>query len=522
MKKPLLTHPFLFALFPILSLYSHNVAELSLPQLVMPIIVTCFTVEILWSSLRALFEDECKTGMIVSLLALLFFSHGHFAHAVENLNIKPFYLLLMEGIVFLAITIIIIPIRKDLRNISSVLNIISSFLVVISLANITTHEIKSKASLNPRDIISRNFLLPPKSYVKETNHPDIYYIIFDRYPSASTLKEHFQFDNKDLINFLTQKGFYVAENSFMNYPTTFLSLASSLNMNYLTPMLDHVKGSTDRSHAYRLLQNYTAELFLKSQGYRLIHLGSWYNPTKQDTAAELNLYYHYSVLDDFSSMLIENSLFFPLMKFITKLDSDKQFASPLRQRHIENINYQFRELRNLPQTKGPKFVFAHILLPHYPYIYDPDGKVLNEEITKKTSLDKNFINQLIYTNKKIKWLVNQILSDSEHPPIIIIQGDEGPLDLIMEVVKGGDNYEWRTLSSSLLKKYMRILNAYYLPDIDKRSQLYPSITPVNSFRLIFNLYFNTNYPLLKDEIYIIESLKFIYRFYNVTNKLTAE
>ena len=47
---------------------------------------------------------------------------------------------------------------------------------------------------------------------------------------------------------------------------------------------------------------------------------------------------------------------------------------------------------------------------------------------------------------------------------------------------------------------MSILNAYYLPD-QNTELIYDSITPVNSFRLILNAYFNANYELLEDKSY---------------------
>ena len=69
-----------------------------------------------------------------------------------------------------------------------------------------------------------------------------------------------------------------------------------------------------------------------------------------------------------------------------------------------------------------------------------------------------------------------------------------------------------------LRKKTGILNAYYLPDVDK-SVLYPSITPVNSFRVIFNLYFNTDFELLPDEIYVFADSDHPYRFINMTEKV---
>jgi hypothetical protein len=65
---------------------------------------------------------------------------------------------------------------------------------------------------------------------------------------------------------------------------------------------------------------------------------------------------------------------------------------------------------------------------------------------------------------------------------------------------------------------MGILNAYYLPNFDKKL-LYPSITPVNSFRLVFNSYFDGTFELLPDENYAFVDESRIYSFFNVTDKV---
>jgi hypothetical protein len=75
-------------------------------------------------------------------------------------------------------------------------------------------------------------------------------------------------------------------------------------------------------------------------------------------------------------------------------------------------------------------------------------------------------------------ILDQILSDSVTPPIIILQGDHGH-----DLASPDDR--------------MAILNAYYLPG-EGESLLYPTITPVNSFRVVFDRYFGRNFGLLKD------------------------
>ncbi|MBW1933532.1 MAG: hypothetical protein JRI56_11115, partial [Deltaproteobacteria bacterium] len=49
-----------------------------------------------------------------------------------------------------------------------------------------------------------------------------------------------------------------------------------------------------------------------------------------------------------------------------------------------------------------------------------------------------------------------------------------------------------------VNEWHKILNAMYLPGMDY-SEISPAISPVNTFRLIFNHYFGADYPLLEDD-----------------------
>ena len=75
-------------------------------------------------------------------------------------------------------------------------------------------------------------------------------------------------------------------------------------------------------------------------------------------------------------------------------------------------------------------------------------------------------------------------------------------------------------SDADLQEKMRILNAYYLPGVD-RSALYESITPVNTFRLIFNLYFGSDLDRLEDISYA-HDMNPRYRFFDVTDIVDFE
>jgi len=79
--------------------------------------------------------------------------------------------------------------------------------------------------------------------------------------------------------------------------------------------------------------------------------------------------------------------------------------------------------------------------------------------------------------------------NSSNPPIIILQGDHGPAF-----------YTTSKIETTCLSERTSILNAYYLPNLHI-NPLYEHITPVNSFRVIFNAYFSTHFELQDDLIF---------------------
>ena len=106
--------------------------------------------------------------------------------------------------------------------------------------------------------------------------------------------------------------------------------------------------------------------------------------------------------------------------------------------------------------------------------------------------------------------IDRILENSDTPPIIIIQGDHGP----------GAYLKWSSAEKSNLDERFGIINAYYFPEGDQ-GWLYPSITPVNSFRIMFNRYFEGEYPLLEDESFFSTWRK-PYKFISVTEQVESE
>jgi hypothetical protein len=160
------------------------------------------------------------------------------------------------------------------------------------------------------------------------------------------------------------------------------------------------------------------------------------------------------------------------------------------------------------------------MISHTPYTFDADGSYLPPEEANKRSNRDNYVNALTVTNSMVMDLVDKLKSTSEVPPIIILQADEGPYP---ERYRAGDRtFRWEQATDMELKEKMGILNAYYLPGVDySNPRLYPTITPVNSFRLVFDLYFGTKLGPLDDSSYVYANYSRPYKFLDVTQRLRS-
>jgi hypothetical protein len=114
-------------------------------------------------------------------------------------------------------------------------------------------------------------------------------------------------------------------------------------------------------------------------------------------------------------------------------------------------------------------------------------------------------------NRQIEEMVEHLL-DRPDKPIIILQADEGPYPEPYRT----SNRSWKKASPGQLAMKTGILNAYYFPDGDYAA-LYQTVTPVNTFRILFDKYFGMEFGLLPDRIFAFPDYSSIYEFFDVTD-----
>jgi hypothetical protein len=495
-KKFIIIHPILIALFPVFLVYSQNIHLILIQGIIFPILIILGITIAIWVSIKFILKNTRKSALLTSLYVFLFFSYGIIFKILES-NVTEEYFILIHVLLLIAytalvvfITYYIIKTRRNFSYVTSTTNVVSIILLSLIFFNITTYNFENFSSFNDETyepIIVGNNL---------GSLPDIYYIVLDEYAPLRTLNTVYDYDNSDFVKFLQERDFYIAKNSHSNYAETFLAMASTLNMKYVNYLSDTVgEESLDQRIPYQMISNNHVMKNLKSIGYEIYNFDSGWWGTRSLQIADVNLCSKNQNMDFHTLHALKQISIFRAFDMFIKDPSSKIFHQERRDR----IFCQFDDITKIKQeTEKPVFVFMHVMAPHDPYVFGRDGEEVDYKYTFGPTgtayLDPSeektaYLNQLIYLTKTLRGVIENLQENSENQPIIIIQSDTGPSTKFGETVNEMHQVD-----------RMSIFNAYYFPN-GKYDLLSDDITPVNSFRIVFDSNFQTDYGLIEDKVF---------------------
>lgn len=497
-------HPYLLGIFPALALLANNISEIKIEEALRSLIFSLAAAILLTVTTRLFVKNINKAAAISSFALVLFFSYGHIYSILETYSLAgmsigrhrslaPIYLVIFA----LGVGWITRPERK-LGLLTQTLNIVALAAVALPVLQISIyHNQEQRAVAAEPSNAPQNLRI-----AGDKPAPDIYYIILDSYTRDDILKDFYNYDNSSFLNELTSLGFYVARCSQSNFAETHLSLASSLNMDFIDNLDgDFSPEQTSKVGLPGLIKRSTARRLLESLGYKMVAFDTgfaWtsvedapiYLAPKISTASRLDVT---GGFNGFEALLIKTSAMLIVVDGASALPRVLQLDIDYpNQIHRERVLFTLDQLGKLSVIPGPKFIFAHIVSPHKPFVFGPQGEIVTQE---KDNI-AGYRDQVAYLNSRLIPLLRKIISDSPTPPIIILQGDHGGID-------------------TLGQERMAILNAYYLPE-DGNRLLYENISPVNTFRLVFNHYFGTRYDLREDTSYF-SSFNYPYKYTLIPN-----
>jgi hypothetical protein len=508
--------PFLLSIQPVLYLFSINIAELNFSEIIRSLLVSLFFGFIILGLAFLFLRDWRRASLVASPFIFLFFLFGDLAVWVSrvfglgpartNLVILAFVTILMGGWIWLVEKRI-----KDSASINLYFNLLAVLFFVSTGIRMSNYLLENGLSLTSKQ--------PVQAVVMESteSRPDIYYIILDGYGRQDILQALYKFDNSSFLNDLSARGFYVAEESSSNYIQTMLSLSSSFNLDYLQTLRSGGTRIENRGDLVKLVENNKVRRVLAQTGYQLISFRNEYKAI----IPSAEIYYDDSQsalaypVTAFESILIDHTL----ARVLSHLPVfNRALIEMPYDTHRRHILAAFEKLQEVPALDGNYFVYAHIIAPHPPFVFNEKGDVVTHDAPFtlndanyyiRDHSQKNYITgyrkQIQYVNTLVLETIDAILTRSTTPPIIIIQGDHGP----------GAYLHWGSLENTIPAERFGILNAYYFPD-QEYELLYPSISPVNSFRVLLNQFFGADYALLPDRHYY-SSWSFPFDFVEVTN-----
>ena len=455
--KHLIIFPFLLAFFPSWILILKNYGELIFQDILISLAIVSVSI-IIWIVIRKIIKNGNKAALITGVGVVFFFYFGYVQDALKGILVsnipvnKTSILVPISIIIFIILTIYFIKSKNNFESIIKIANVVSITLILV---------------------VCVQFIIPDASAEK----PNVYHIILDEYTDNEILMKKFGYNNEKFLEFLNNNGFYMHDKLFSTFGSTVKELNVILNMEY-------PKKLRWMSEDYESLNNNKVMSIFSNQDYSVIETNSmmrWKNFSDVDT----KLCYDTNFINsEFLDQVLGKSI---IRYFLEKYQQDTR---------RDTVRCTFDVLNEITlKTDGPKYVFSHVYVPHPPFLFGPNGENVipdRREISGLQSWEnpQGYVNQLIYATNEITVVIKNIVKNDPNA-IIIVQGDTGTLT--------GTDISKKTMKE--IYQAHSILYAVRIPDVEDSDYM----IPVNTYRIIFNNYFNMNYDYLEYHSYLVDN-----------------
>jgi hypothetical protein len=511
-------HPILFALFPVLSLLASNLDYVAVGEATRALVAVCLLAAALTLGARLFLHDWRKAALIATPAVALLLSYGHLYAGLKlvlgALIIRHRYLAPLLAALTVGWALMVKRRLRSAGPLTAALNLVGAVALAFPLMTLGRATITRGSSASEAEQVQA----PTAAELAQgPEGRDIYYIIVDGYGRQDILLDIYGHDNGSFLAALRARRFQIGDQSASNYIQTALSLGSSLNMDYLDVLLEERSQSMSNSALIDLIWHSRVRRWLAAQGYAMVAFRTAF-PYTSVTDADL-FWFPEGQADEeerssaaarasaFEVLLFEYSLGRMVLDFSpsARTAMELYLYEPLYAEHRARVLFTLDSLAAVAELPGRHFVFAHVVSPHPPFVFDAQGSPLTPKVPFSFSDGSHFLrdaagtredyingyrDQLRYLNGLLLAAIDKILAASDRPPIIVIQGDHGP----------GAYLRWDAVMESNLEERSGILNAFLLPGAPS-DVVYPTISPVNAYRMVLSLYFGADLPPLPDCTY---------------------
>jgi len=401
LKKPL--YPYLYGVAFIIFKSSQYFPSFSLLTAINCLFLFCLSTYLL-KLLLSRFNSSVYTGVSVMIL---WGSILHVAFIAQVLGYSYSYIPIYFYIFFYPLIICIVilcqqfSVKLSNQYALSLNKVANVFLLVISIVFIVYGYVYGGWKKDAKRTYTKIIYKP----VAEKKRRDIVWLLADEYASSTSLKHQFAFDNP-LDSILQKEGFCVLKTMKSRFNNTLFSLNAIFNED------DSIMPSSFYAGT-RLLKKSSWEPLLEASGYQFINLGLF------DIGCHNKLADRSGYPQTYVHQLFSGTVF-------SMLYSDLKYT-------LGNCDaYNLEVLQKLgdtlrAKTNQPKFIWAHISIPHEPFCRNSHGTLLKgKTYTQSDSafIKKSYIEYLQYGNSVITQLIKAYPELLQK--ILVISGDHGP------------------------------------------------------------------------------------------------
>lgn len=469
-KKHYLFAPLIFAVSPLLELYSRNLTEIKPSNVIIIISIISIFLYAIFLLLRLITKSNSSALVLTCVISIVL----HFYRGVETQ---------FDGIIYTSFILVLCFLINKIKpqKLGQIFFYTSMVIILMNVYQFTSSFCKN--------IHFTNAFIQEENIINKSSDRDIYLLILDQYPNSEYLKKLSGFDNNKFLNELRNRDFYVNDEIRSAYGRTRYAVPALLNLNYVPDLNTENKNIAISQNK---LQKHS-----KEAGYYNIYINnvSDFDAKKGKILDEAYNIKNSFYINDCIASALSNSFYSVLIR-------------PLNRIYVSDNTLTWEKLDYAINVSKRKFVVTHIMSPHEPYLHDKDGNNIRDyngmlEIgggETKTNLPM-YVDYLIYTNNKTIEIVDKILNSSDKPPIIIIMGDHG---IRHHRFRHNDVNNCNVLfrEKDFLKSYFTTLFAYYNPE-DNYKEYEKIETHLNFLRKISNNIFGTDYKPVKEKLYYV-------------------
>jgi hypothetical protein len=483
-------YPFGLAIYPVFHLAAANAGEwIQLSDLLVPLGASLAATAVAWLAAATLTHDPDKRAVLAAVGGAVFASYGFLAEWVFRLGFARLLGPPATTLTLLAmlVTVIVLRVRRSPRiyaRATRYLSIAALTLVVLPVAQILW--VRARAPLSHVPAVHADTV----AYAGA--RPTIYIIVLDKYEGTESLRSYYGFDNTPVERALQARGFVIPRHPRANYTYTRPAMASLLNWQYLDTIAARMgPASRDWTPIFRLAEDNRAIAFLRGLGYEIVYFPNAFEPFRRNRNADLQLPDPAHLRSEFETSWQATTLLVPLVAAVCpwlRCDTD-----PWAPEATSAVDWKWAQLGPLAATTRPRFILAHFLVPHEPYVYRADcTHAPTRAFWPDSSLMRRaYLDQITCVNRKLLAAVDAIRRASPTPPVILVVGDHGNAHFPKEPLP------LREATPAMIHARLDVFAAFLVPD-PPDTLFYDGMTLVNLLPRVFNHLFGATFPRLPD------------------------